>query len=780
MQVLRTVLVALALVAVTIAGQTSEKSEAVSISPNAPAVVSGEATAAPVTKNVVSSKDAITIPQMMSYQGRLTDAAGVPVANGDYRVEFRLYPEPTGGSPFWTETQTVTTRDGLFSILLGSVTPITTGDGDRGLGIGAAYIGMSVESSTEMAPRLRIAGTYANSAEREDANRVLPVGTDDTYWVLDANNVLWTAARYGLVKGGTANNKLYGIYGYTQTNFGASCTTGASGYNVGNISIGGGYGNRAWAPFTAVCGGRNNKAGNEATDTSAIVVGGYDNRATAKFAYVGGGRGNTASGQLAAVGGGDNNVASGEHTVVAGGEYNTASGPVATVAGGQENQATDYHAFVGGGCYNTAGGSGATATGGYRNVASYYAATVAGGDSNVASRHATAIGGGYHNAASGDYAFVGGGSDNTASGRYAAVTGGYLNAATGQYATVGGNYNTASGMGATVCGGGANAASALDAIVGGGTCDTAKAYRGGVFTGFSNLAGDAEADTGACVVGGYDNSATGPYAFVGGGEGNTASLPYATSGGGYHNSASGHYSVVGGGAGNVASGYHATVGGGGRDTASYDYATVPGGYACAARGIFSLAAGRRAKAAHSGSFVWGDATDADFASTANNQFLVRANGGVGINKNNPSAALDVNGAANISGNATVGGKFRSQNEAHEASNSNSVSTTSFAWVDMPTMTLTPLITGDCHLLINFVASTVGFSDDGNVGRFRLLVDDTEIAYAGCGHDVSYTSVVLMRMPYVRAGQHTVKVQWSSPSGNTLYSQYARTLTAVEF
>ena len=134
MQVLRTVLVALALVAVTIAGQTSEKSEAVSISPNAPAVVSGEATAAPVTKNVVSSKDAITIPQMMSYQGRLTDASGEPVADALYAVCFRLYAEPTGGTPFWEEEQQVRTKSGLFSALLGSMAPITTGNGDRGRG----------------------------------------------------------------------------------------------------------------------------------------------------------------------------------------------------------------------------------------------------------------------------------------------------------------------------------------------------------------------------------------------------------------------------------------------------------------------------------------------------------------------------------------------------------------------------------------------------------------------------------------------------------------------
>jgi len=42
----------------------------------------------------------------------------------------------------------------------------------------------------------------------------------------------------------------------------------------------------------------------------------------------------------------------------------------------------------------------------------------------------------------------------------------------------------------------------------------------------------------------------------------------------------------------------------------------------------ALAAGHRAKANNPGSFVWADATEADFSSTTSNQFSVRANGGV--------------------------------------------------------------------------------------------------------------------------------------------------------
>jgi hypothetical protein len=90
--------------------------------------------------------------------------------------------------------------------------------------------------------------------------------------------------------------------------------------------------------------------------------------------------------------------------------------------------------------------------------------------------------------------------------------------------------------------------------------------------------------------------------------------------------------------------------------------TVPGGDRNSA-GTNSFAAGHRAKATHTGSFVWADSTDADFATTGANQFLIRASGGVGIGTTNPASALHVNGTARVeddvtlAANATIGGLF---------------------------------------------------------------------------------------------------------------------------
>jgi len=65
-----------------------------------------------------------TFPRLMNYQGRIDDANGDPVADANYDVTFRLFNVSASGSALWTETQQVTTIDGVFSVLLGSVDTI--------------------------------------------------------------------------------------------------------------------------------------------------------------------------------------------------------------------------------------------------------------------------------------------------------------------------------------------------------------------------------------------------------------------------------------------------------------------------------------------------------------------------------------------------------------------------------------------------------------------------------------------------------------------------------
>jgi trimeric autotransporter adhesin len=457
--------------------------------------------------------EAVSIPRMLSYQGKLTDTLGQPVPNGIYSVAFKLYTVPSGGSSFWNETQNVNTRDGLFAVLLGAVTPIGSVPD-----AGAAYLGMTVAGGSELTPRLRlVSAAYAYKADTANYALAAPGGGDNAWVRGTPDSVLYTVHRLGVARG-EASNMLYGTFRQSHVNLGVSCTTGVSGQNYSNITVGGGLSNRARAGNTtvgggignlaggaasvvaggagnaasgdyssalggygdttlALCGGALsgylNKAGDAATDTCAVVAGGYGNRATGRFATVGGGQNDTASGDWSTVGGGRGNAADTTYATVGGGHSNHATGYHATVGGGYDNYATDDYATVGGGS-----------------------------DNHVTGKHAT-VGGGEWNSATGDYATVGGGDVNVADTSYATVGGGYDNVATGYAATVGGgDFNYATGYRATVGGGDYNHALGIAATVSGGTGNEATGDRATVPGGYD------------CAARGYSSLAAGSYAYA--------------------------------------------------------------------------------------------------------------------------------------------------------------------------------------------------------------------------------------------------------------------------
>ena len=429
--------------------------------------------AAPLSREVASSIDAITIPQMLSYQGRLTDPLGEPVEDTTYSVEFRLYTAPSGGSPFWSEPQSVKTRGGLFSTLLGSVTPIGSVPD-----AGTAYLGVSISGGAELSPRLRIvSAAYAYKADTANYALAGAGGGADNAWVRGTpDSVLYTIRNIGIARGGAAN-MLHGASRYTHVNLGAACTTGVAGQDQASATVGGGYGNAA----------------------------------SQQAATVSGGLSNTASGASASVGGGSNNTANATEATVAGGDGNTASGYLSAVGGGQGNDATHQAATVGGGLSNTASGLCAAVGGGLNNAAETTHTTVGGGSGNAATGYAASVGGGQNNTASGFCAAVGGGSGNAADTTYAGVTGGYANNASGYAAAVGGGFaNDATGDHSTVAGGSANAADTTYATVGGGSSNNATGYSATVGGGWSNYA----SGTYSCVPGGRYDTASATYSFA--------------------------------------------------------------------------------------------------------------------------------------------------------------------------------------------------------------------------------------------------------------------------
>ena len=177
----------------------------------------------------------------------------------------------------------------------------------------------------------------------------------------------------------------------------------------------------------------------------------------------------------------------------------------------------------------------------------------------------------------------------------------------------------------TICGGNDNTiqTSCWFSIIGGGSANT------------------IENDSTYSVISGGNGIRIGTSSYssaIGGGSGNTIQphSPYSVIGGGVDNiiQTDANDSAIGGGTGNsILTGAWGSV--------------VPGGYHNNASGPLSFAAGTRAKANHPGAFVWADSQDADFASTGNRQFLIRAEGGVGIGTAEPHAALDVSGTVRM-------------------------------------------------------------------------------------------------------------------------------------
>lgn len=111
---------------------------------------------------------------------------------------------------------------------------------------------------------------------------------------------------------------------------------------------------------------------------------------------------------------------------------------------------------------------------------------------------------------------------------------------------------------------------------------------------------------------------------------NTVYPNYSTIAGGYNNTinSGAPESVIGGGQGNVIGGGGGVIGGGSYNMVSGELSVVPGGANNVVSGDYGFAAGNSAQAANTGAFVWADDSGGAFASTVNNQFSVRAMGGV--------------------------------------------------------------------------------------------------------------------------------------------------------
>jgi len=253
-------------------------------------------------------------PQLVSYQGILTDGSGLPLS-GTFQIAFTIYDAPAAGSAIWTETHAaVSVSDGLFSVLLGSVLQLD----DVDFSDTSRYLGITVDADPEIIPRIRLVSVpYAFRTATVDG--------------ASGGNI---ATKVSIGPGHTLSGDSAAIGGgHSNTASGQESTIGGGHSNTASnhdATVGGGFNNTASDLGTTVGGG----ASNSADGLYSSVTGGQNNHATGSWSFVGGGGDNTAGNNYAAVAGGTNNTVSDSYSNIAGGIQNSVSSKYSAILGG--------------------------------------------------------------------------------------------------------------------------------------------------------------------------------------------------------------------------------------------------------------------------------------------------------------------------------------------------------------------------------------------------------------------------------------------------------------
>ncbi len=563
-----------------------------------------------------------------TYQGRLTDN-GAP-ATGSYDLRFELRDAVVAGNAVSVilTNAPVAVSNGVFEVTLDFSPGVFPGAprwiemGVRTNGGAAAHTILSPRQPVQSVPyaiqsiNASTAAMLTGTLPASSLTGVLPAGLVPT---LDATKIasgIFDSSRVpaldaAKIASGTlgdarlsANIPLLSMSAFFTADLGAArLKAGADGVLTGTLSsIGGGFLNTNNADYSTIAGGNKNLIGAGAT-----------------YSAVGGGQNNliTSNALRSVIPGGSQNTVAGVNSFAAGirakalHDYSF----VWNDAAGTDLATTDTHQFrvrsVNGIFFET-GNKGMTVDGKRVLAGTISATNIVSGllavpQLKIGTRHNLG----------GDLSTITGGDSNSTESDYAVIAGGIFNMvqANSIFSSIGGGKDNKilSGAGEGTIGGG------LLNIIGTNSFE-------------STVGGGRQNEIGSSAV------------------------RSVISGGAYNRLRSNAYhGVISGGIANTleANAGLGTIGGGGSNTAGTE-GTVPGGVNNEAIGRASFAAGTLAKASHEGAFVWSDRSGTSLPSTASNQFLIYAAGGVGIGTNAPSAELDVNGSARARGTLRLG------------------------------------------------------------------------------------------------------------------------------
>lgn len=110
-----------------------------------------------LTLTLCSGPPAIAeVPPLMNFQCRMTDSLDIPLPDGQYSIEYRIFDNSTHGQLIWSELQSdIQVRAGLANSMLGKVSPID----DQVFAAENRWLTMSVNGGLETSPRVRLVTT---------------------------------------------------------------------------------------------------------------------------------------------------------------------------------------------------------------------------------------------------------------------------------------------------------------------------------------------------------------------------------------------------------------------------------------------------------------------------------------------------------------------------------------------------------------------------------------------------------------------------------------------
>ena len=103
-----------------------------------------------VCLSFISRLSIAQVPASLNYQGILKNSDGTLVSNNTYSLTFKIYETESGSSEIWSETQSITVTDGMFTVLLGTVNALNISFDKQ------YWLGISINGGQELTPRTKL------------------------------------------------------------------------------------------------------------------------------------------------------------------------------------------------------------------------------------------------------------------------------------------------------------------------------------------------------------------------------------------------------------------------------------------------------------------------------------------------------------------------------------------------------------------------------------------------------------------------------------------------